>query len=162
MEVKFWNKWLFSEPDQSGWVFKFLVDTYESGFKYITNYVMADTLSTASIGKNIKQGHLFIAFKSLGDAKGFQFYGLDKKGHVSAILGDSIRLDQVKSLYSVSPLPGRFKLIHNGKVIKVSQEKVYEFSANKSLEKGNYRIEVELNLQGKFIPWIYTNPMVLF
>lgn len=23
MEVKFWNKWLFSAPDQSGWVFKF-------------------------------------------------------------------------------------------------------------------------------------------
>lgn len=40
---------------------------------------MADSLSTASIGKNIKQGHLFIAFKSLGDAKGFQFYGMDKR-----------------------------------------------------------------------------------
>jgi hypothetical protein len=162
MEVKFWNKWLFSAPDQSGWVFKFLVDTYESGFNYITNYVMADSLSTASIGKNIKQGHLFIAFKSLGDAKGFQFYGMDKKGHVSGILGDSIRLDQVKSLKALSPLPGRFKLIHNGKTIKTSKEKSYEFVSGEFIEKGTYRIEVELELQGKFIPWIYTNSIVIY
>jgi hypothetical protein len=162
MEVKFWNKWLFSEPDQSGWVFKFLVDTYESGFNYITNYVMADSLNTASIGKNIKQGHLFIAFKSLGDAKGFQFYGTDRNGHVSGILGDSIRLDQVKSLHAVSPLPGQFKLIQDGKIIKTSLEKSYEFTWGESLGKGNYRVEVELQLQGKFIPWIYTNPIVVY
>ena len=49
MEVKFWNKWLFSEPDKSGWVFKLLIDTYETGFNYVTNYVLADTLSTSSL-----------------------------------------------------------------------------------------------------------------
>jgi hypothetical protein len=161
-DVSFWNKWLFSAPDQSGWIFKLLVDTYESGFNYVTNYVLSDRLNTASLGKNIKQGHLFMAFKNLGDAKGFQFYAMDKKGGISGILGDSIRLDQVKSLHALSPLPGRFKLIHDGKTIKTSPEKSYEFKFDSFIQKGTYRIEVELDLQGKFIPWIYTNPIFVF
>ena len=87
---------------------------------------------------------------------------MDKKGHVSGILGDSIRLDQVKSLKALSPLPGRFKLIHNGKTIKTSKEKSYEFVSSEFIEKGTYRIEVELELQGKFIPWIFTNSIVIY
>lgn len=71
-------------------------------------------------------------------------------------------MDQVTSLKALSPLPGRFKLIHNGKTIKTSQEKSYEFVSGELIEKGNYRIEVELELQEKFIPWIYTNPIVIF
>ncbi|MCK7536097.1 MAG: hypothetical protein MZV63_36480 [Marinilabiliales bacterium] len=43
MTVKFWNKWLLGEPDNNGWVFKWMIDTYREGFSYITNYVLADT-----------------------------------------------------------------------------------------------------------------------
>lgn len=162
MEVKFWNQWLFSTPDKSGWVFKFLIDTYETGFNYVTNYVMADSLTTSSLSKSMKQGHLFIAFKSLGDAKGFQFYGTNSKDSITCILGDSIKILQLKTLKAVSPLPGIFKLIHNGKIINSSSEKSYEFSYSGPIKQGTYRIEVELNLQGKQIPWVYTNPIKVY
>ena len=162
MKVTFWNKWLFSAPDKSGWVFKLLVDTYETGFNYVTNYVMADSLSTSSLSKNMKLGHLFIAFKSLGDAKGFQFYGSNNKDSIMGIVGDSIKIDQVKNLTAFSPLPGLFKLIHNGKTVSTSSEKAYEFTFSNTIEKGTYRIEMDLNLQGKLIPWIYTNPIYIY
>jgi hypothetical protein len=162
MEVKFWNKWLFSAPDKSGWIFKLLIDTYETGFNYVTNYVLADTLSTSSLSKNMKQGHLFIAFKSLGDAKGFQFFGTNSKDSIMGILGDSIKLETLKNLKAVSPLPGQFKLIHNGKTISSSAEKEYQFSFSNKIEKGTYRIEMNLSLQGKSIPWIYTNPIYVY
>jgi hypothetical protein len=162
MEVKFWNKWLFSAPDKSGWIFKLLIDTYETGFNYVTNYVVADTLSTSSLSKNMKQGHLFIAFKSLGDAKGFQFFGTNAKDSIMGILGDSIKLESLKNLKAVSPLPGQFKLIHNGKTVSTSAEKDYEFNFSNKIEKGTYRIEMSLRLQGKLIPWLYTNPIYVY
>lgn len=67
--VNIWNRWLFHEPDKNGWIYRFMIDTYKEGFNYITNYVYAENLSTQSLAEHIKKGHLYTAFKSLGDAK---------------------------------------------------------------------------------------------
>lgn len=162
MEVKYWNKWLFDDPDKSGWVFKLMVDTYKEGFNYITNYVLADTLSVQSLAQNLKKGHLYTAFKSLGDAKGFLYYAMNKKDSVSAILGDSIQCDQVKSLQADSPLPGQFRLIHDGKTVNVSSDDKYQLVWSEPLQKGAYRIEIHLKLQGKYLPWLYSNPIYIY
>lgn len=162
MEVKFWNKWLFEKPDKSGWVFKLMVDTYETGFNYITNYVLADSLTTKSLAENIKKGHLFTAFKTLGDAKGFQYYGLNRNDSVCAIMGDSAKMDQLKSLQATSPLPGQFRLIHDGKTIHISPEGKYQFVWSEPLQRGAYRIEIHLKMQGKLIPWLYSNPIYIY
>lgn len=162
MKVNFWNKWLFSKPDKSGWVFKWMIDTYQSGFNYITNYVLADTLTVASLAENIKKGHLYTAFKSLGDAKGFLFYATDQSGSISGILGDSVKIAEVKSLSAISPLPGQFRLIHDGKAINNSTGDRYEYSWSEPLEKGAYRIEMRIKLQGNDVPWLYSNPIYIY
>lgn len=59
-------------------------------------------------------------------------------------------------------LPGRFKIIHQGRIIKTSLEESYEFNFGECIQKGNYWIEMDLNLQGTFIPWLYTNPIVMY
>lgn len=162
MEVKFWNKWIFSPPDKSGWVFKFMVDTYMDGFNYITNYVLADTLSVPSLAENLKKGHLYTAFKSLGDAKGFLYYSKNKSDSINAILGDSIKIDQVKTLNAVSPLPGQFRLIHDGKPVNISDSENYRYTWSEPIEKGAYRIEIHIKLNGKLIPWLYSNPIYVY
>jgi hypothetical protein len=159
VEVSIWNQWLFDEPDQNGWIFKFMTDTYEASFNNVTNYVVADTLSVPSISNHLKKGNLFIAFKSLGDAKGFMFCSKNEEGKVSAILGDSVTMDQVKSFQAVSPLPGQFRLIRNGKVIQISQDDQYEFTWAEPIEQGVYRIELHIKLDEKQVPWVYTNPI---
>ena len=78
------------------------------------------------------------------------------------ILGDSIKLVSLKNLKAVSPLPGQFKLIHNGKAVFSSSEKEYQFNFSNKIEKGTYRIEMSLRLQGKLIPWLYTNPIYVY
>ena len=162
MEVKFWNKWLFGPPDKSGWVFKLMVDTYLTGFNYITNYVLADSLSTTSLADHIRKGHLFTAFKSLGDAKGFQYYAVNKSDTIGALLGDSIQANQVKTLNVSSPLPGLLKLIHDGKTISIPAGDDYHFVISGPFEKGAYRVEIDLKMQGKYIPWLYSNPVYLY
>ena len=160
--VNFLNRWLLSEPDANGWVFKWLIDTYMEGFDYITNYVFADTLSTRSLAKNLNKGHLYTAFKTLGDAKGFNFFALSQSDEVAGIMGDSVKISEVKNLGVVAPLPGQYRLIHNGKVIQTSSTDGYEFSFAGPFEPGSWRIEVHLNIKGKYTPWIYSNPVYLY
>lgn len=162
MKVKFWNKWLFHEPDENGWVFKWMIDTYKEGFNYITNYLLADTLTVPSLADHLKKGHLYTAFKSLGDARGFMYYTRNYEDNISGIIGDSVRLDQVKELNAVSPLPGQFRLIHDGKTVDVSSGENYQYSWTKPVEKGGYRIEMHIKLNGKFVPWIYSNPVYIY
>ena len=162
VDLNVWNRWMFDSPDEAGWIFKFIIDTYETSFTYVTNYVFADTLSVASLSDHIKKGNLFIAFKRLGDAKGFMYCSKDREGQVSGILGDSVRLDQAKSFYALSPLPGEFRLIRDGKTIDASPDDEYQYTWSGPIDKGVYRIEVHIKLDGERVPWVYTNPIYVY
>lgn len=162
INVNVWNRWLFKEPDENGWVFKLMIDTYNEGFNYVTNYVLADTLSALSLAKHIKKGHLYTAFKSLGDACGFMFWSNNTNNELTGILGDSVQIKQAVSLHAVSPLPGQFRLIHNGKQADSSPNESYVYTWNKPLKKGAYRIEVHIKLKNKLVPWLYTNPIYIY
>ncbi len=162
MDVKFWNKWLLHAPDENGYIFKWMIDTYKEGFNYITNYVLADTLSVTSLAENLKKGHLYTAFKSLGDAKGFLYYSLSLKDSINGIIGDSVKIEKVKSLNAVSPLPGQFRLIHDGKTVNVSAGKNYQYAWTEPIGKGAYRIEMHIQLKGKLVPWLYSNPIYIY
>lgn len=162
MEVKFWNRWLFQTPDKNGWIFKWMVDTYNEGFNYITNYVLADSLSVSSLADHLKKGHLYTAFKSLGDAKGFIYYATNMQDSITGIVGDSIKIEQVKSLKAISPLPGQFRLIHAGKVVDCTSTDDYQYSWNDRIKTGGYRIEIHIKLHGEYIPWLYSNPVYIY
>ncbi len=160
-QVTIWNKWLLSEPDENGWIFKMMIDTYECNFKYVSNFLFADSLTLSSITRHLKRGHHFTAFTDLGDARGFCYYAKNNAGSVAGILGDSLKISDVASLNAVSPFPGQFKLIHNGKVIYVSSDDRYEFEWKEPVQKGAYRLEMHLKIRGKYLPWIYTNPIYI-
>lgn len=162
MTLHFWNRWLFHEPDANGWIFRFMTDTYAASFNMVTNYVLADTLSVPVIARALKRGNLFVAFKSLGDAKGLMFCAKNRDDKVSGIMGDSVKGEQVASLQSVSPLPGKFRLIKDGKTLQESAPEQYQFQWDGPLTPGVYRLEVELQIGGKLVPWVYTNPIYLY
>ena len=71
---------------------------------------------------------------------------------IYGIIGDSITLEEVKSLNAVSPLPGQFRLIHDGKTINISYGDNYQYSWADLIEKGAYRIEVHVKIKGKYFP----------
>lgn len=161
-EVNFLNRWLLHEPDSSGWIFKWMIDTYRYGFNYITNYVFADTLTVESIAEHLKKGHIYTAFRSLGDAGGFLYYCTGENDSIMAILGDSIRFDKVKALKAVSPLPGRFRLVHDGKIVNMSASDTYEYTWEELIERGAYRIEINVSINDKAVPWLYSNPIYIY
>jgi hypothetical protein len=163
VKVSFRNRWLFHEQDQNGWIFRWmLVNTYETSFNNTVNYVFADTLTVPNIAHHMIQGHHFTAFQFLADASGFCFYGEGSDGKATGIMGDSIKVSDLKCLTAVSPYPGRFTLVKDGKVLDTTPDEVYNYNFNKNLQKGAYRLEVEVKPGKEWLPWIYTNPVYLY
>jgi hypothetical protein len=163
VKVSFWNRWMFHEPDQSGWIFRWmLVNTYETSFNNSVNYLFADTLTVSNISHHLIQGHHFTAFRFLADATGFCYFGEGKDGKMAGMMGDSIKISDLKKLSAVSPFPGRFTLIKDGKSVDITSNEQYQYSFDKDLQKGAYRLEVEVKPGKDWQPWIYTNPIYLY
>jgi hypothetical protein len=163
VKVNFWNRWLFHEPDQNGWIFRWmLVDTYETSFNFVVNYLYADTLATRNIAHHLIQGHHFTAFKSLADATGFCYYGENTNGKMAGMMGDSIKLADLRKLTAVSPYPARFTLIKDGQTLEITEGEQYQYSFDKALQKGAYRLEAEVKPGDDWLPWIYTNPIYIY
>ena len=158
--VGFLESFLLSKPDASGWAFKWSVDTYYHSFNYVTNYLLADSLEIDSLRKHLLAGHTYTAFKSLADASGFLFYTSADAASVTAILGDSVSVDQVAAIRAQSPLPCRFRLIRNGDEIDVIADS-YQYSFAKAISPGTYRIELDLSIDSEWLPWIYSNPIYI-
>lgn len=163
VKVSFWNRWMFHQPDQSGWIFRWmLVNTYETSFNNSVNYLFADTLTVPNISHHLIQGHHFTAFRFLADATGFCYFGEGSDGKMAGMMGDSIKLSDLKRLAAISPYPGRFTLIKDGKPVNVSTQEQYQYSFDKAISKGAYRLEVEVKPGDEWLPWIYTNPIYLY
>jgi hypothetical protein len=90
------------------------------------------------------------------------YYAVNHKDSITGILGDSIKLADIKYLKAVSPLPGTYKLIHDGKVVNQTSEEGYNFTWSELVLKGAYRIEMHIKLDGKVVPWLYSNPIYMY
>jgi hypothetical protein len=155
------EKLLLSEPDPGGWNFKFEIDTYFHSFNFVNTHVFCDDFSNIEIKDNLIAGHAFIAFESLANAKGFQYFSTNTEQVVNAIMGDSISVGSVNSLKAVSPFPVQYKLLKNGEVIE-ELNNVYSYEYKKEIIPGNYRLEAYLDFNGEQIPWVYTNPIYIY
>lgn len=155
------EKILLGEADEFGWAFKWELDPYFNSFNFMNNHVFCDTFSNVNIKENIIKGHVFLSFESLAEANGFQYFSTDETNNVSGILGDSVALSNITHVNAVSPLPVKYQLFRNGKMI-FEKEDIYGFEYDIKDTKGNYRIVAELKLGKKWYPWIFTNPIYVY
>ncbi len=154
------EKLLLGEIDENGWAFKWELDPYYSSFNFVVNHVFSDSLTNFGIKNNLVAGHAFISFQSLANADGFQYFSLDDKNNISAILGDSIFAKSVSKLKAVSPFPVKFQLVKDGEVIdSIDNTYNYEYNINNTI--GNYRIVAKLFIDDEWISWVFTNPIYI-
>lgn len=155
------EKLLLGEPDAAGWAYKFEVDTYFASFNYVNTHIFSDTLTNVAIKNNLVDGHAYISFENLAEAKGFQYFSTDENNAVNAIMGDSVLATSVSKLHAVSPFPVQFRLVKNGEEKDVADDTYsYEFAPHSS--PGNYRIVASLFLDKKWTTWVQTNPIYVF
>jgi hypothetical protein len=134
------------------------LDPYERSFRTVRTHVLIkrDTpLTRESLLEAISLGHCYIAFDIFGDARGFEFRGLES----GKIVGDETSLATSPKLRAKSPLPARFVLLKDGNPSAEASGLSAEFPINTG---GVYRIEAYLDslpppATGK--PWVISNPI---
>ncbi len=100
----------------------------------------------------LTSARLFISNYSLGDARGFQFWLEHEKNRYET--GERIRLKSVFDLYVKAPLPGKIRLLRDGKLILRKIGEILHYATDLP---GVYRVEVYRKRRG----WIYSNPIVV-
>lgn len=152
---------LLHEPDENGWAFKWELDTYFHSFNFVNNHVFSEEFSTVKIKDQIIRGNVFVVFEGIAPGDGFQYFALNAQDELIGMLGDSISAQSVSKLKVLSPFPARYRLIRDGVAIEETVEKQYEFEFSPENQKGIYRIEADLWLDGKWVNWLFTNPIYL-
>ncbi|MBI3876081.1 MAG: alpha/beta fold hydrolase [Verrucomicrobia bacterium] len=132
-------------------------DPYEVSFRNLSTHVFAQELSEAAVREALRAGRCYVAHDWLCDPTGFGFACINNLGTFS--MGDSVPLGIASGhtrFVAQAPVPARYKLFHDGKIIADRIATRFEHSV-KDKEQGSYRLEAWLNIAGEDRPWIYAN-----
>jgi hypothetical protein len=132
----------------------FELGAYERMVRYSATHILANEMTEAALSDGLEQGRVFVAFDMIADARGFVFFAED--GAQKAVMGESLPYSDTLRLRVGSPNAGRIKILRDGAVVHQVEGAELDF---KPTERGNYRVEVELNILGKWVTWIYSNPL---
>ncbi|HST20732.1 MAG TPA: histidinol phosphatase [Blastocatellia bacterium] len=130
-------------------------DIYDRSLNYVNTHILMNKLDEATTRDALGKGHAYVAHDWLCPASGFAFIA-EQQGKRIAVMGDEIKSGEGIKLRAATPFVCTLKLFHNGQIIKSAQSDHLEFAPQ---EKGVYRIEAWLELDGEQRPWIYSNPI---
>ncbi|MCL4691144.1 MAG: hypothetical protein KJ060_01330 [Candidatus Hydrogenedentes bacterium] len=137
-------------------LFRIDLDPYERSLRFVNNHVLAEDLTEKAIVGALKSGRSYIAFDMIADARGFVFFA--DNGSRKYVMGETAPMSDGLVLRAGSPNRVRFTLVADGKVIDTQEGREYEY---KVPYPGKYRLEAELPVLDEWVPWVYTNPIVV-
>lgn len=159
-QVRFWMRPFLHAPDSAGWVLRWELDPYEQSLQFVNTHILADSLTPQALAAHLRRGHVYVAFDGIAEARGFLFYGANAAGELTAVMGDSVQHAGVAALRVVAPIAGRIRLLRDGEILlERADSATARFSLPTDPAAGAYRVEVALRLDGRWVPWIYSNPI---
>ena len=138
-------------------VFSLQLDPYENSLRHVGTHVLARELSRDGIQEALEAGRAFVAFDWIADARGFRFQAVDADGRHE--MGSRVKLAAAPAstrLVGKAPLPGRWKVLNRGKVVHESDGDALEYVVQ---APGNHRVELWLDVAGRPLPWVLSNPI---
>ena len=147
---------LFGRLDPGKEVYHFQGDPYIVSVNMVSTHVLAAELSEAAILDALEQARAFVAFDAIADARGFVFQAED--GDAIAILGEYMPFSSSTNLRGLSPYPVQFEVFRHGEPVYSYEGREFAWSPPRP---GAYRVEARLNIRGRWVPWVYTNPIYL-
>jgi hypothetical protein len=132
------------------------LDPYENSLRHVGTHLLLTELSEKAVWDALKAGRAYVAFDWLADAAGFDFAA--RSGPRRFEMGSRVRLEKGLALRGRAPLPGRWKLVRDGKVLSGSSGREFGFAV---AEPGVYRVEVWLRVAGEDTIWILSNPLYI-
>jgi len=134
---------------------------FAKAFKFIGTHVITErplvrnhVSDIATLLSALRQGRAYIAGEYFRKSKGFSFVLTDNSQ--SATLGDDFILENEACLTATFPGTAKIRIIKDGTLIR--EEIGQELTDNIS-QPGVYRVEAYLRVLGKYLPWIFSNPI---
>jgi hypothetical protein len=137
-------------------LFRLRLDPYEMSLRHVGTHLLLPELTEKAVWEALKAGRAYVAFDWLADATGFDFAA--RSGSQRFEMGSRPRQEAGLALQGRSPLPGRWKLVRDGKVVSESAGREFRFAV---AEPGVYRAEVWLEVAGEERIWILSNPLYI-
>lgn len=137
------------------------LDPYAQTLRSPSLHLLAKELKADSLLKALKEGRAYTGFDLLADSSGFRFYALDPKTGARHPQGSEIPftwrlLLKVEVPAAKEGLRARIALLRNGEKITRIEHETLHWTVYRP---GIYRVEAELWSQGRWAPWIYSNPI---
>ena len=73
-------------------------------------------------------------------------------------MGEALAGSSETRLQARSPVPCRFTLVKDGKVVDRHEGRAADWTPS---GPGKYRVEAELKVLEEWVPWVYANPIQL-
>jgi hypothetical protein len=137
-------------------IFRLVLDPYENSLRHVGTHLCLTELSEKAVWQALKAGRAYVAFDWLADGAGFDYAA--HLGPRRFEMGSRLPFEKGLLLRGRAPLPGRWKLVRNGKVVSEASGRDFAFAV---AEPGNYRVEVWLRLAGEDMIWILSNPLYI-
>jgi hypothetical protein len=97
-----------------------------------------------------------VAFNHLVDATGFRWFA--RSGSKTVVMGEAVPYTPEVTLHARAPVPCRFTILRHGRVLHQALGRELDWTPP---GPGKYRVEAELQVLGRWVPWIYANPITL-
>ena len=141
--------------------FNFSVFPFAKAFKFLRTHVITETPFAKDKKRDIelllsalKQGRVYIAGEYYQEAKGFCFVLTDNERN--ATMGDDFMLDGEACLATMLPVTAKVRIIKDGMLF--IEETTHNLTCH-IRQQGVYRVEAYLKVFGKYLPWIFSNPI---
>jgi hypothetical protein len=135
-------------------LFQLRLDPYEISLRHVGTHLLLTELSEKAVWEALEAGRAFVAFDWLADATGFDLAATS--GTRRHEMGSRVALESGLKLRGQAPLPVKWRLIRDGKVVSESTGRTLERAVN---EPGIYRAEAWLKVAGEELIWILSNPI---
>jgi hypothetical protein len=131
------------------------LDRYPLAFRLVTTYLFAEDRTKTALLDALRRGRTYFAFDALTPAATFDFRIVDARG-ATWLMGDEPAAARDQTLHVFAPHRGRITVVRDGRVIGQADAARLALPVD---GPGVYRAEVALQVQGRWRPWIYSNPI---
>jgi len=137
-------------------LFHVQLDPYERSAHFVNTHVLAEFLSEPSVLEALRAGRVFVGFDMIADSAGFNWMAAAGTNHI--VMGESMGFSPDVHLQAASPLPCRFTILKDGVTCVQQEGRTLDWTPS---GRGKYRVEAELKILRRWVPWVYANPIEL-
>lgn len=130
------------------------LDPYEYSLRHVGTHLLLTEQSKKAVWDALQAGRAFVAFDWLADATGFDFAAVTPSKRYE--MGSRVPFAKELKLEGKAPLPAKWRVVRNGKVVAESKGRSLEYAV---AEPGIYRAEAWLKVAGEEMIWVLSNPV---